>query len=152
MYKNTNGQEEEFEKEFNNPQEFYDFKKTYRQPEFDRPFMWLGDRANLQNYFNDLIDRRFWLWSSYESPESQQFLPSGVNLDAYEDELQKIEYSKAHKAEKLQSLKDTLSKLKDYKKKFKAEWRDDMIEKIDADIASTQEALDILDKNDGKKA
>jgi hypothetical protein len=43
-------------------------------------------------------------------------------------------------------LKDTLAKLKDYKKRFKAEWRDDMIEKIDKDISTVQEKLDSLEK------
>ena len=146
VYRNNNGKEEEFEKEFDNPQEFNNFRKTYRQPEFEGPFMWLWDRAHLQNYFNNLIDRRFWLESMPEPEENQRKLPSVVNLDEYEDELQKIEYSKAHKAEKLQELKDTLAKLKDYKKRFKAEGRDDMVEKIDKDIATTQEKLDALEK------
>ena len=56
------------------------------------------------------------------------------------------EYKKAHKAEKLQELKDTLAKLKDYKKRFKAEGRDDMVEEIDKDIVATQKELDELDK------
>ena len=107
--------------------------------------MGLWDRAHLQNYFNNLIDRRFWL-ESMEEPEEHKSLPNWVNLDEYEDELQKIEYSKAHKAEKLQELKDTLAKLKDYKKRFKAEWRDDMVEKIDKDIDATQKALDEIEK------
>ena len=145
VYRNNNGKEEEFEKEFDNPQEFNNFRKTYRQPEFWGPFMWLGDRAHLQNYFNNLIDRRFWLESMDESEEHKS-LPNWVNLDEYEDELQKIEYSKAHKAEKLQELKDTLAKLKDYKKRFKAEWRDDMVEKIDKDIDSTQKAHNEIEK------
>jgi hypothetical protein len=54
-------------------------------------------------------------------PEEQRSLPNGINLDEYEDELQKIEYKKTHKAEEIQQLKDTLAKLKDYKKRFKAE-------------------------------
>jgi hypothetical protein len=55
-------------------------------------------------------------------PEAEQRrLPNGINLGEYEDELQKIEYKKAHKAEEIQQLKDTLAKLKDYKKRFKAE-------------------------------
>ena len=145
VYRNNNGKEEEFEKEFDNPQEFNNFRKTYRQPEFGGPFMWLGDRAHLQNYFNNLIDRRFWL-ESIDEPGERKSLPNWVNLDEYEDELQRIEYSKAHKAEKLQELKDTLAKLKDYKKRFKAEWRDDMVEKIDKDIDSTQKALDEIEK------
>ena len=145
VYRNNNWKEEEFEKEFDNPQEFNNFRKSYRQPEFEGPFMGLGDRAHLQNYFNNLIDSRFWLGTKSE-PEEKMSLPDGINLDEYENELQKIEYNKAHKAEEIQELKDTLTKLKDYKKRFKAEWRDDMIEKIDKDIATVQEKLDSLEK------
>ena len=146
VYRNNNGKEEEFEKEFDNPQEFNNFRKTYRQPEFEGPFMWLWDRAHLQNYFNNLIDRRFWLESIPEPQQEKKSLPDWINLDEYEQELQKIEYNKAHKAEEIQELKDTLTKLKDYKKRFKAEWRDDMIEKIDKDISTVQEKLDSLEK------
>ena len=146
VYRNNNGKEEEFEKEFDNPQEFNNFRKSYRQPEFEGPFMGLGDRAHLQNYFNNLIDRRFWLESIPEPQQEQKSLPDWINLDEYEQELQKIEYDKAHKAEEIQELKDTLTKLKDYKKRFKAEWRDDMIEKIDKDISTVQEKLDSLEK------
>jgi hypothetical protein len=56
-----------------------------------------------------------------EPNSEQRSLPNGINLDEYEDELQKIEYKKAHKAEEIQQLKDTLAKLKDYKKRFKTE-------------------------------
>lgn len=109
--------------------------------------MWLWDWAHLQNYFNNLIDRRFGLWGPEEPyEEERRSLPDGIDLDAYENELQRIEYNKAHKAEEIQTLKDTLAKLKDYKKRFKAEGRDDMVEKIDKDIATTQEKLDALDK------
>ena len=145
VYRNNNGKEEEFEKEFDNPQEFNNFRKSYRQPEFEGPFMGLGDRAHLQNYFNNLIDSRFWLGTKSE-PEEKMSLPDGINLDEYENELQKIEYNKAHKAEEIQELKDSLAKLKDYKKRFKAEWRDDMIEKIDKDISTVQGKLDSLEK------
>ena len=146
VYRNNNWKEEEFEKEFDNPQEFNNFRKSYRQPEFEGPFMGLGDRAHLQNYFNNLIDRRFWLESIPEPQQEQKSLPYWINLDEYEQELQKIEYNKAHKAEEIQELKDTLTKLKDYKKRFKAEWRDDMIEKLDKDISTVQEKLDSLEK------
>ncbi len=146
VYRNNNWKEEEFEKEFDNPQEFNNFRKSYRQPEFEGPFMGLGDRAHLQNYFNNLIDRRFWLESIPEPQQEQKSLPDGINLDEYENELQKIEYNKAHKAEEIQELKDTLAKLKDYKKRFKSEWRDDIIEKLDKDISTVQEKLDSLEK------
>ena len=146
VYRNNNWKEEEFEKEFDNPQEFNNFRKTYRQPEFEGPFMWLGDWANLQNYFNNLIDRRFWLESMPEPEEQQKSLPNWVNFDEYEAELQKMEYEEAHKAEKIQWLKANIAKLEDYKKKFKAKWRDDMVKKIDKDIANTKKELDALEK------
>jgi hypothetical protein len=108
--------------------------------------MWLGDRAHLQNYFNNLIDSRFGAGYDNRELSEPKHLTSKVNLDEYENELQKIEYSKAHKAEQIQELKDTLAKLKEYKKKFKAEWRDDMVERIDNDITATQKALEEIEK------
>jgi hypothetical protein len=150
VYRNNNGKEEELEKEFDNPQEFNNFRNTYTQSKHDGPYLGLWDWANLQNFFNDLIDRRFWLWyaneDSYEENEENECLPGWVDLDAYEQELQKIEYNKNHKAEEIQKIKDTLSKLKDYRKKFKDEWRDDMIEKIDKDIENMKKKLDELEK------
>lgn len=145
VYRNNNGKEEEFEKEFDNPQEFNNFRKTYHQPEFTGPFMWLWDRAHLQNYFNNLIDRRFWLESMPE-PEEEKALPNGVDLSVYEDELQKMEYEEAHKNEKLQWLKNSLAKLKEFKKKFEDKWRDDMVKKIKKDIDTTQKEIDSLEK------
>lgn len=145
VYRNNNWKEEEFEKEFDNPQEFNNFRRTYRQPEFEGPFMWLWDRAHLQNYFNNLIDRRFWL-ESMEEPEERKSLPNWTNFDEYEAELQKMEYEEAHKSEKIQELKDSLAKLEDYKKKFKEKGRDDMVKKIDKDIAATKKELDALEK------
>ena len=146
VYRNNNGKEEEFEKEFDNPQEFYNFRKTYHQPEFGGPFMWLGDWANLQNYFNNLIDRRFWLESMPEPEEELKSLPNWINFDEYEAELQKMEYEEAHKTEKIQWLKANIAKLEDYKKKFKARGRDDMVKKIDKDITTIKKELDDLEK------
>ena len=146
VYRNNNGKEEEFEKEFDNPQEFNNFRKTYHQPEFGGPFMGLWDWAHLQNYFNNLIDRRFWLESMDEPEEGQKSLPNWVNFDEYEAELQKMEYEETHKTEKIQWLKANIAKLEDFKKKFKAKWRDDMVKKIDKDIASTKKELSTLEK------
>lgn len=144
VYRNNNGKEEEFEKEFDNPQEFNNFRKTYRQPEFEGPFMGLWDWAHLQNYFNNLIDRRFWLGVMPEPEEEQKSLPGWINFDEYESELQKMEYEEAHKAEKIQGLKNNIVKLEDYKKKFKAKWRDDMVKKINKDIDHAQKELNAL--------
>lgn len=146
IYKNINWKKVELEREFNNPEEFDDFRKSYCEPAFEGPLMWLNDWTNLQNYFNNLIDNRF--GTGYDNkviPEKKE-LPSWINFDKYEKELQKIEYKKAHKAEEVQRLKNDLTKLKDYKKKFEDEWRSDIVEQIDADIKSTQKALDALKK------
>ena len=81
-----------------------------------------------------------------EDPEERKSLPNWVNLDEYEAELQKMEYEEAHKTEKVQELKNSLAKLEDYKKKFKAKERDDMVKKIDKDITATKKELDALEK------
>ena len=81
-----------------------------------------------------------------EPEEQQKSLPNWVNFDEYEAELQKMEYEEAHKTEKIQELKANITKLEDFKKKFKAKGRDDMIKKIDKDIASTKKELDALEK------
>lgn len=146
VYRNNNWKEEEFEKEFDNPQEFNNFRRTYRQPEFEGPFMGLWDWAHLQNYFNNLIDRRFWLWVMPEAEEDQKSLPSSINFDEYESELQKLKYEEAHKSEKIQRLKDDIARLKELKGEFEARWRDDMVKKINKDISSTQKELDALEK------
>lgn len=146
VYRNNNWKIEEFEKEFDNLQDFYNFKRSYNHPEFEEPMLWLTGWTNLQNYFNNLIDRRFWLWSIAEPEEEQQYLPNWVNLNEYEKEIQNMEYEEAHKNEKLQWLKNTLAKLNEYLKKFKDKWRDDMIKKIKKDIESTQKEIDSLEK------
>ena len=146
VYKNNNGKVEEFEKEFDNLQDFLNFKRSYNQPEFEEPMLWLTGWTNLQNYFDNLINRRLWLWTMIEPEEEQQYLPNWVNLNEYEKELQNMEYEEAHKNERLQWLKNTLAKLNEYLKKFKDKWRDDMLKKIKKDIESTQKEIDSLEK------
>ena len=79
-----------------------------------------------------------------EPEEEQKSLPGWINFDEYEAELQKMEYEEAHKAEKIQGLKNNIVKLEDYKKKFKAKGRDDMVKKINKDIDHAQKELDSL--------
>ena len=146
VYKNNDGKVEEFEKEFDNLQDFLNFKRSYNQPEFEEPMLWLTGWTNLQNYFDNLINRRLWLWTMIEPEEEQQYLPNWVNLNEYEKELQNMEYEEAHKNERLQWLKNTLAKLNEYLKKFKDKWRDDMLKKIKKDIESTQKEIDSLEK------
>jgi len=60
--------------------------------------------------------------------------------------MKKIEYQKAHKSEEIQKIKKTLEQLKDYKKKFKDEGRDDMVKELDKDIDTLQKKLNDLEK------
>ncbi len=138
MYSNINGREEKLEREFDNPQEFQSFagqmpavQLLNRFPSFGRDGF-----TSIHNYFENLLDRRLWL--GYQEPENQQSL---VDLNKYEDAIQQIEYQKAHKDEHTKQLKATLQKLKDYKKTFKEEHREDMMGQLDEDIKKIEEEL-----------
>ena len=138
MYSNVNGREEKLEREFDNPQDFQSFAGQVpafqifnRLPSFGRDGI-----TSLHNYFENLLDRRLGL--GYQEQEPTDSL---VDLHKYEDALQHIDYQKAHKEEHVKQLKTTLQKLKDYKKKFKEEQRDDIISQLDADIQRIEDEL-----------
>lgn len=142
MYSNINGKEEKLEREFDNPQEFRSFASQV--PAFQMftrlPRFGLDGRNNLHNYLEDFLERRLGL--DYQSPEPQQAI---VNLAPYEDALAQIAYQKSHKDEYAKQLKTSLQKLKEYKKTFKEEHRDDLIVQIDEDIKKTEEELKKLE-------
>ncbi len=150
VYKNINWKEEKIEREFDNPNDFQSFANTNAVWWLDSlasPMLWLGDWANLQTYFDSLIDRRFWLSYDWEDDYQESFEHWWfVDLRKYEDELEKIEYQKQHKDDHLKLLKDDLHKLKEYKKKFKDEGRDDVVENIDFDIKNIEQEIKSLDK------
>lgn len=153
VYKNINWKEEKIEREFDNPQEFQSFAKTHNVwwlgsfTNLVSPMLWLWDWANLQNYFDNLIDKRLWLTHNWDYDDQGYDAEENlVDLNKYEQELEKIEYQKQHKDEHLKSLKNSLNKLKDYKKKFKDEWREDIIENIDSDIKKVEEEISKLTK------
>ena len=154
VYKNINWKEEKIEREFDNPQEFQSFAKTNNIWWLERftntltsPMLWLWEWANLQNYFDNLIDRRLWLNYNWDDEDQDNYVEwNFVDLNKYEQELEKIEYQRQHKDENLKSLKNSLHKLKEYKKRFKDEWREDMIENIDSDIKKIEEEIAKLDK------
>jgi len=81
-----------------------------------------------------------------ETYKKEKSLPNWVNLSKYRNAVKEIEDEKAHKAEKIQELKDTIAELKDCKTKLKAAWRTDLLKEIDNDIAITQKALDEIEK------
>jgi hypothetical protein len=155
VYKNINWKEEKIEREFDNPQEFQSFAKTNNVWWLERfadrltsPMLWLWEWANLQNYFDNLIDRRLWLnYKNWDDENQDNYVEwSLIDLNKYEQELEKIEYQKQHKDESLKLLKNSLHKLKEYKKRFKDEWREDIIESIDSDIKKVEEEIAKLGK------
>ena len=148
VYKNVNGKEEKIEREFDNPKDFQAFAQqndVLQYEDMQMPRLWLWDRVNLNNYFEDLIDRRLGI-PVFEGAEEPALANSVVDLDKYEEELQKIEYQKQHKDEHTKALKSTLQKLKDYKKQFKSEGRDDMVKQIDDDIKKVEAEIASLGK------
>jgi hypothetical protein len=154
VYKNINWKEEKIEREFDNSQDFQSFVQNNEVSWLESfsdtsrsPILWLWDWANLQNYFDNLIDRRLWLIYDWYDEEQDNYAGWNlIDLNKYESELKKIDYQKQHKDETLKHLKSTLQKLKDYKKKFKTEWRDDMIESIDLDIKKIENEISKFDK------
>lgn len=154
VYKNINWKEEKIEREFDNPQDFQSFAKTNNVLWLESftntlvsPMLWLGDWVNLQSYFDNLIDKRFWLTYNWDEYDQKNYVGWNlVDLNKYEEELEKIEYQKQHKDENLKSLKNSLQKLKEYKSRFKDEGRGDLIEDIDSDIKKIEEEIKNLDK------
>jgi hypothetical protein len=70
IYKNLNGREEKIEREFDNAHDFQSFARDHDvgfRP-FHTPMLGLGDWANLQNYFDMLVDKKLGL--SYDETEN----------------------------------------------------------------------------------
>lgn len=137
-----NGKEEKLEREFDNPQDFRSFASQV--PAFQTltrlPTFGLDGRNSLHNYLEDFLERKLGL--DYQAADPEQSL---VNMAPYEDALEQIAYQKSHKEEYSKHLKTTLQKLKEYKKTFKEEQRDDLIGQIDEDIKKTEEELKKLE-------
>ena len=142
MYSNINGKEEKLEREFDNPQDFQSF--AGQVPAFQMlnrmPMFGLDGWNSLHNYLEDFLDKKLGL--DYQSPDDQQSL---IDLNKYEQALEEIEYNKTHKDARAKQLKTTLQKLKEYKKTFKEEHRDDFIGQIDEDIKKAEEELKKLE-------
>lgn len=148
IYKNLDGREEKIEREFDNANDFQSFAREHDvgfRP-FRMPMLWLWEWANLQHYFDAIVDRKLWLAYNDDGESTLQKENTIVDLDKYDQELKKIEYQKQHKEETLTTLKDTLHKLKEYKKRFKENGQDTMIEQLDIDIKKVEEEIEKLGK------
>ena len=141
FYQNINGKEKKVEKEFNNPNEYYDFINSH--PEFSNNLLGFG---NLDNYLENFFNSRFALEPVYNEVPSNNFLPEGIDLDKYEAEAQKIDEEKKKKEEEKNVLKKSLEKLKEFLEKFKKEKKDDLVKKVKKDIEKVEEKLKKLAK------
>lgn len=140
MYINVNGKEEKLEREFDNPQDFQFFAK--QMPSFSIGIgshpLGLNGWGNINDYFDYLLDKKM----GGQSSIAKQEMPWLVNMDKYEQALEELEYQKTHKEEHLKELKATMKKLKDYKKKFTEEGKEDLITQIDEDIKKIEEEIE----------
>lgn len=139
QYSNINGKENKIEREFDNEQDYQNFiQNNENQSMFG--FNWWSLRE-FNKYLDDFFDRKL----GYDFWETENELPyfenSPVDLSKYEQELRKIENDKKAKEAKKNQLESTLSKLREYRKKFKEEWKDDLVKNIDSDISKVQEEL-----------
>lgn len=132
-YSNVNWKENKFEKEFDNEREYQEYIRWEENTMFSSDW-W--NVMNFNKYLDDFFNRKI-LWFSnlpLKEDSNSQLDNSIVDISKYEEELQKIEYDKKNKESRKRQLEGALFKLKDYKKRFKDEWREDMIGKIDEDI------------------
>ncbi len=142
FYQNINGKEKKVEKEFNNPNEYYDFINSH--PEFNNNLLEIG---NLDNYLENFFNSRFALEPVYDEVSSvNNLLPEGVDLDKYEIEAKKIDEEKRKKKEEKNLLEKSLEKLKEFLEKFKKEKKEDLVKKIKKDIEKVEEKLKKLAK------
>jgi hypothetical protein len=143
FYQNINGKEKKVEKEFNNPNEYYDFINS--NPEFNyNNLLSFGD---LDNYLENFFNSRFALEPVYETENTwNNLLPEWVNLDKYEEEVRKIDEEKKRQKEEKNLLEKSLEKLKGFLEKFKKEWKDDLVKKVKEDIKKVEEKLKKLVK------
>lgn len=136
------------EKEFTDQQEYEKFIKDNNLDWWWddwglNPHFGLWAFTSFNKYLDNFFDRKLGLLHN-EGDESVQKL--GVDLNKYEQEIQKIEYDKTHKEEKKKALENTLSKLKEYEKKFTEEKKDEMIKQLKEDIKKVEQELKDMDK------
>ena len=137
------------EKEFTDPKAYEEFIKVnnlnldwWWDERGINPRLWFSSLNNFHRYLDEFFNKKLWLW--YES--NQEIIDDiGVDVNKYEQELQKIEYDKTHKEEKKKTLENTLHKLKEYEKKFHEEDKNDMLTNVKEDIKKVESELKKLE-------
>lgn len=139
-YSNQNWKENKFEKEFDNETDYQQFVKTndYWIWNFD----W-GNMLNFNKYLDHFFDRKLFGIGYDEPNETKEDIDNWwfVDLSTYEKELQNLHQSKREKELRKSQLEKTLEKLRDYKKQFKLEWKEDLVKNVQADIDKVESEL-----------
>ncbi len=158
IYTNRNGRENKIDREFDNPEEFNQFLKENSintQGIHDEMNMSLNNWARLQDFFENMIDRRLHDigrefeplgMESWETPANDV-----VDLSKYEQEARRLEEEKRNKEYRKSMLENTMEKLKEYKKKFQDEGKQDLVKQIDEDMKKVEDERKQLDKSDNKQ-
>lgn len=139
-YSNENWKENKFEKEFDNESDYQQFVKT------NDYWIWnldWGNMLNFNKYLDHFFDRKLFGLGYNEEDETLENIDNWwfIDLSAYEKELQNLKQSKRDKELKKSQLEVTLEKLKDYKKQFKLEWKEDLVKNVQADIDKVESEL-----------
>ncbi len=137
-YSNINGKEQKIEKEFNNPNEYYNFINSHEEL---NPWNLLNS-FNLDNYLENFFNSKFALTSpEYYEENTTNLLPEWVDISKYEEEAKKIDEQKQKQEEKKSLLEKSLEKLKWFLEKFKKENKKDLVEKVKKDIEKVENEL-----------
>lgn len=143
IYKNLNGKENKIEQEFDNESDYNRFieENKIQLWEFNQSFF--SNIYDLEKYIDDAFFKRIWKFFTHTKTPGLDYqridwLPS---LDKYASEYEKILSEKKAKENQKNALKQTIEWLKDYKKKFENEWRNDLIQQIQQDIKKYEEEL-----------
>jgi len=127
-YQNVNGQEKSFEKSFDNYEEYKSFMGGNN---FFGNFLGSGN-SFFDLYLNNFFDRKLAL-TGWEMQDKESWdLP--VNLDRYEQEIQKIEMSEKEKDSRRKKLESAKTRLWEYKNKFETSGKKELLKELEEDM------------------
>ena len=138
-YKNVNGRERRFEKEFSDAEEYREFVRLHPELRFGNPFdVFSIGFPRLGEYLDDAIRARFAALAPTDETEDvrpdKAYLPEGVDLGKYARELRDMEAKKQEKDIRRKNLEADRTALLHYRESFTTEGREDMVTSIDEDI------------------
>lgn len=149
-YSNLNWKEETIEKEFDNIEEYNTFVNSNNSFWVFNSFLSSDLFSRKKIFFDELFLDSYklmkWLWNKQIEKENNNKI-NGIDINKYEEELNKIENEKKEKETKKQMLDDTILKLNEYLEKFKKEKREEIVKKIEEDIEKTEKELKDLKNN-----